>query len=148
MWTNSQTVVHNYGVSAGLTYRFLAGYTARGNVTYSKLKKSTNEDGLEDGFNTPEWMTNISIANENIYKNFGAGVTFKWQSGYYWQSFLVNANVDAYAVVDAQISYSFTKTNVRIKTGASNLFNHYYYSIAGGPHIGGFYYMTLTYGMK
>jgi len=148
MWTNSQTVVHNYGVSAGLTYRFLAGYTARGNVTYSKLKKSTNEDGLEDGFNTPEWMTNISIANENIYKNFGAGVTFKWQSGYYWQSFLVNANVDAYAVVDAQISYSFTKTNVRIKTGASNLFNHYYYSIAGGPHIGGFYYMTLAYGMK
>jgi iron complex outermembrane receptor protein len=148
MWTNSQTVVHNYGLSAGLTYRFLNGYTARGNVTYSKLKKSINEDGLEDGFNTPEWMTNISLGNENIYKNFGAGVTFRWQSKYLCQSFLVVANVPAYATVDAQISYLFTKANVRIKTGASNLLNHYYYSIAGGPSIGGFYYATLTYGLK
>ncbi|MBS1573951.1 MAG: TonB-dependent receptor plug domain-containing protein [Bacteroidetes bacterium] len=148
MWTNSKTVVHNYGISAGLTYRFFHGYTARGNVTYSKLKKSINEDGLEDGFNTPEWMTNISLGNENICKNFGAGATFRWQSKYLCQSFLVTANVPAYATVDAQISYTLRKVNMRIKTGASNLFNHYYYSIAGGPSIGGFYYVALIYGLK
>jgi outer membrane receptor protein involved in Fe transport len=148
MWTNSQTFVHNYGLSAGLIYRFMGGYTARGSATYSKLKKSVNEDGLEDGFNTPAWMTNISIANENIYRNFGAGITFRWQSKYLCQSFLVVADVPAYATVDAQVSYLFTKASVRIKTGASNIFNHYYYSIAGGPHIGGLYYVTLTYGLK
>jgi hypothetical protein len=122
--------------------------TARANVSYAKLKKSVNEDGLEDGFNTPEWMTNFTIANENIYKNFGAGLTVRWQTGYYWQSFLVNANVAAFTTVDAQVGYLLGKINTRIKAGASNLLNHYYYSIAGGPHIGGFYYLAVMYNLK
>jgi len=145
MWTNSQTVVHNYGFSAGLQYHFLH-YTASGNTSYSKLKKSVNEDGLEDGFNTPAWMVNASITNGNLFKNFGAGLSWKWQTGYYWQSFLVNANVAAYWTADAQLSYTFTKSNVLLKLGASNVFNRYYYSIAGGPQIGGFYYLSLVYG--
>ena len=148
MWTNSQTIVHNYGMSAGITYRFIKDYLLRTNVTYSKLKKSINEDGLEDGFNTPEWMTNATISNEKIYKTFGAAVTFRWQSKYLCQSFLVIADVPAYVTIDAQISYQFAKTNAGIKLGASNLFNHYYYSIAGGPHIGGFYYVTVTFHTK
>ena len=148
MWTNSQTIVHNYGFSAGLIYYLIHGFTIRANVSYTKLKKSVNEDGLEDGFNTPEWMTNISVANENIYKNFGAGITVRWQTGYYWQSFLVNTHVSAYTTADAQLSYLFAKANVRIKTGASSLLNHYYYSIGGGPQIGGFYYVTAIYGLK
>jgi iron complex outermembrane receptor protein len=148
MWTNSQTIVHNYGFSAGLVYHLAQGLIARGNISYSKLKKSVNEDGLEDGFNTPEWIANIFAGNENIYKNFGAGLTVRWQSGYYWQSFLVNGNVPSYTTVDAQLSYLFTKADVRVKTGASNLLNHYYYSIAGGPQIGGFYYATVSYGIK
>lgn len=148
MYTNSKTIVHNYGFSVGLVYRLAKGYTTRGNLSYAKLKKSVNEDGLEDGFNTPEWMTNISVANESIIKNLGAGITFRWQSKYKWLSFLVNADVPAYATVDLQVNYSFSKINSKIKVGASNLFNHYYYSIAGGPHIGGFYYTTFIYGIR
>ena len=148
MWTNSHTIVHNYGFSSGLTYRFMNFYTARANLSYSKLKKASNEDGLEDGFNTPEWITNFSLTNDQLYKNFGAGITVKWQSSYYWQSFLVNGQVDAYTVVDAQVTYRFSKLNTSIKAGTGNLLNHYYYSIAGGPHIGGFYYLTITYGLK
>lgn len=148
MWTNSQTVDHNYGFSAGLVYHLVHGFTANANVSYAKLKKSVYEDGLEDGFNTPEWMANVSFTNENIYKDFGAGITVRWQTGFYWQSFLVNANVAAYATVDAQLSYLFTKANVRLKTGASNLLNHYYYSIAGGPQIGGFYYAAVSCSVK
>jgi len=93
-------------------------------------------------------MTNATISNEKIYKTFGAAVTFRWQSKYLCQSFLVIADVPAYVTIDAQISYQFAKTNAGIKLGASNLFNHYYYSIAGGPHIGGFYYVTVTFHTK
>lgn len=148
MWTNSQTIVHNYGFSAGINWRLISHYVFGANATYSRLKKSINEDGLEDGFNTPEWMTNISISSDRIFNRFGAGVTYRWQSNYLCQSFLVVADVPAYATLDAQASYLFTKSNVRLKVGASNLFNHYYYSIAGGPHIGGFYYVTVSYHTK
>jgi len=148
MWTNSRTTVYNYGFTFGLTYDFGKGYRVNANTSFAKLQKSTNEDGLEDGFNTPQWMTNVGIYNENICKNFGAGVSWKWQDSYYWQSFLVNGNTPAYSVVDAQVTYSITSAKLRIKLGATNLLNHYYRSFLGGPQIGGMYYTTLTYGIK
>ncbi|HEX9508850.1 MAG TPA: TonB-dependent receptor [Puia sp.] len=147
MWTNSQTTVYNYGASLGVTYNS-DGYTANANSSYAKLQKSANEDGLEDGFNTPQWMVNLSIAREKIYKNAGAGITWRWQSGYYWQSFLVNGNVSAYSTLDAQVNYTFEKVRCKLKVGGSNLLNKYYYSFLGGPSIGGMYYVTVTYGMK
>jgi iron complex outermembrane receptor protein len=112
------------------------------------LQKSANEDGLEDGFNTPQWMVNFSLSNENIYKKLGAGIAFKWQSAYYWQSFLVTGNTPAYTNVDAQLSYVFTSINLKIKMGATNLLNRYYNSFLGGPSIGGLYYTTLTFGIQ
>lgn len=147
MWTNSQTEVNNYGGSLGLTYTE-KGYVANANVTYAKLKMSDKEDGLEDGFNTPSWTLNVSVAKERILKHAGAGISWKWQSSYYWQSFLVNGDVDAYSTVDAQVTYLFDKINCKAKLGASNLLNKYYYSFLGGPSIGGMYYLTLTYGIR
>ena len=147
MWTNSQTKVYNYGFSAGVTYSY-TGFMANINSTYSKLKNSANEDGLEDGFNTPQWMVNASVSKEGIFKHTGAGFTWKWQASYYWQSFLVNGTVPAYSTLDAQVHYTFEKAKLLLKAGAANLLNKYYYSILGGPSIGGMYYVTFTYGIK
>ena len=148
MWTNSQTLIDNYGFSLGLTGHLAKGYIARANTTFTKLRKSRNEDGLEDGFNTPNWIANFSVSNVNIYKNLGATVSYKWQNNYYWQSFLINGNVPAFSTVDAQLSYTFQKPGLKLKTGGNNVFNHYYYSILGGPQIGGLYYVTVSYGIK
>jgi iron complex outermembrane receptor protein len=145
MWTNSQTRVSNYGGSLGLTYT-ASGYTARGNMSYAKLNRSANEDGLEDGFNTPQWMVNASLAKEKIWKYLGGGMVWKWQSGYYWQSFLANGNVAAYSTLDAQVNYTFSKPDCKIMLGGSNVLNKYYYSFLGSPSIGAMYYLTLTYG--
>ncbi|HJT74269.1 MAG TPA: TonB-dependent receptor, partial [Chitinophaga sp.] len=147
MWTNSRTEVYNYGGSLGLTYT-THGYTANANTSYAKLRMSGKEDGLEDGFNTPAWMLNLSVAKERLWKQAGAGISWKWQSSYYWQSFLVNGNVPAYSSLDAQVSWNFSKLGCNAKLGASNLLNKYYYSFLGGPAIGGMYYLTLTYSVK
>ncbi|MVT12143.1 TonB-dependent receptor [Chitinophaga tropicalis] len=147
MWTNSQTEVYNYGGSLGLTYT-IHGYTANANTSYAKLRMSGKEDGLEDGFNTPAWMLNLSVAKERLWKQAGAGISWKWQSSYYWQSFLVNGDVPAYSSLDAQVSWNFSKLGCKAKLGASNLLNKYYYSFLGGPAIGGMYYLTLTYTVK
>ena len=148
MWTNSQTLIDNYGFSVGFTWQLIKGYIARANTTYTKLRKSKNEDGLEDGFNTPDWIANFSLSNAHIYKNLGASVSYKWRNNFLWQSFLINGHVPAFSTIDAQLSYTFPKQAIQLKTGGNNLLNHYYYSLLGGPQIGGFYYITLSYGLK
>ncbi|MEP7109683.1 MAG: TonB-dependent receptor [Ferruginibacter sp.] len=145
LWTNSKTTVYNYGASLGLKYSFPAGYLISANASYAKLDRKTGNDGLEDGFNTPQWITNISIFNDHIFNAIGAGITYKWQSSFYWQSFLVNGQVPSYGSLDVQASYQFAKPLIGLKIGATNILNHYYYSFLGGPYIGGFYYSTISY---
>lgn len=144
MWTNSKTRVYNYGFGARLKYDFTNGYVVDGKLSYARLTRTSTGDGLEDGFNTPQWMTSITVSKEQLFRRVGAAVVWSWQDSYYWQSFLVNGDVPAYSTLDAQINYRFRHLPLGIKLGASNLLNHYYSSFLGGPQIGGFYYTTLT----
>ncbi|MDQ6479969.1 TonB-dependent receptor domain-containing protein [Dyadobacter sp. LHD-138] len=144
VWTNSKSTVYNFGGSLGLSYKLFQKYMLTGNVSYAKLHRKTHDDALEDGFNTPQWITNLSYGGQNVIGRLGFNVTYKWQSKYYWQSFLVNGQVAAYGTVDAQVNYDLIRTKLNLKIGASNLTNHYYNSFLGGPAVGGFYYTTLT----
>ena len=148
LWTNSQSQVQNYGGSVGLRYELARGYLAGANATYTRLARTDNGDGLEDGFNTPRWAYNLSLGNENVCKHVGFGLNYRWQQGYYSQTFLVNGNVPAYHTLDAQLSYAVPAPNVRFKLGASNVLNQYYVSYFGGPSVGGLYYLAVTYALN
>lgn len=145
LWTNSKTIVHNYGAEIDLLYLINKRYSVFGNAGYQALKRTSDNDGLEDGFNTPQWMVNAGLKGVNVYRKLGFNVAFKYQSKYYWQSFLINGHVASVFNADAMLQYTFTRPALTIKAGATNLLNHYYYSMLGGPQIGGFYYTTLTY---
>ena len=147
LWTNSQSQVYNYGGSAGVRYNVAGGYLLGGNATYTRLDRTENGDGLEDGFNTPRWAYNLSVGNENAYRNFGFGLNFRHQVSYYSQTFLVNGDVPAYSNLDAQVSYQLPAAQVRLKLGASNVLNNYYVTYLGGPSVGGLYYLTVAYGL-
>lgn len=144
MWTNSKTVVYNYGGSAGLKFNLPHEFRLNGNVTYANLQKKTFNDGLEDGFNTPKWITNASLGNASVLKSFGFNLTHRWQSSFYWQSFLVNGNVSAFSTTDAQINYALRKLPVMIKAGGSNILNKRYHSFLGGPQIGSIFWTSIT----
>lgn len=148
IYTNSQSVVYNYGASLGLSYAITQQYAVSGNLSYAKLSRTDNGDGFEDGFNTPEWITNISFAGENVWRTLSFNVTYKRQSSFYWRSFLVNGDVKAYGSLDAQVSYNLADSKLGIKIGATNLTNTYYNSFLGGPSVGGLYYTTLTYQLQ
>lgn len=145
LWTNSKSKIYNYGSSLGLKYRFNKMFSALGNVTYSKLDRTDDKDGLEDGFNTPQIMVNGTVVAENFWKNLGASVTYRQQSKYDYVSFLVSGEVPAYWTIDAQVNYTFEKPGVIAKIGGTNFLNKPYYSILGGPQIGAFYYLSLTW---
>lgn len=145
MWTNSKTIAYNYGAGASVRYTLPASYTLATNVTFARLQRRSQNDGLEDGFNTPRWMINVSAGNTNVYRNIGFMITYRWQDSYYWQSFLVNGTTPAFQTVDAQLTKKFK--SLGLKVGGSNIFNHYYHSFLGGPAVGGFYYTSLTYNL-
>ena len=145
LWTNSQSQVYNYGGSLGLRYELAGGYLAGANTTYTRLDRTESADGLEDGFNTPRWAYNLSLGNENAYRNFGFGLNYRWQQRYFSQTFLVTGTVPSYGTLDAQISYAVPGPHLRLKLGASNVLNSYYVSYLGGPSVGGLYYRALTF---
>ncbi|GEN76901.1 TonB-dependent receptor [Chryseobacterium hagamense] len=147
MYTNSRSVVYNYGGSIGTNYFLGRHYQISGNISYAKLSRTDNNDGFEDGFNTPEWIANLSFGGTDIFDHLGFNLTYRRQSGFYWRSFLVNGEVAAYGTVDAQVNYDFFKEKLKVKIGATNLLNRPYYSFLGGPGIGGLYYTTLTYSL-
>lgn len=145
LWTNSKTIVRNYGASVGLRYRTKKGLVLAGNASFTQLDRKEANDGLEDGFNTPKWMTNVLISHDQLFKRWGAGLGYRYQSRFYYQSFLVNGEVPAIHVFDGQLTYAFANHKTDVKLGGTNLFNRYYYSILGGPQVGGFYYLMFTF---
>jgi iron complex outermembrane receptor protein len=145
LWTNAQSKVYNFGGSLGLRYELPGAYLAGANVTYTRLARTENGDGLEDGFNTPRWAYNLSLANENAYRNFGFGINYHWQQAYFSQTFLVTGNVAAYGSLDAQVTYTAPTPQLLFKLGASNVLNQYYRSYLGGPSVGGLYYLSITF---
>jgi iron complex outermembrane receptor protein len=144
LWTNSKTVSFNYGATLSVSYA-LAKYNVGSNFTFAKLARKDQSDGLEDGFNTPEWTYNIFFGTPNLYKTIGFNINFRQQAAYLWQSALATGNVDSYSTLDAQVSAAILNNKVNIKLGASNLLNSYYYSFIGGPSIGGVYYANVVY---
>ena len=143
VWTNSKSEVKTYGASFGFNYRLNAAWALTGNATYAKLDKSENDDGLEDGFNTPDWVFNVGVSSTKLANNWGAGINYRWQNTYYWQSFLVNDWVPAYGSLDAQVQYRFSSMPISIKLSGTNVLNQPYYSFVGGPQIGSMYMLTV-----
>jgi len=142
LWTNSKTIAHNYGGTLGVSWAFYKDYRVGGNLTMAKLARVSQNDGLEDGFNTPNWICNLSVGNDKLTRHWGFQANFRWQNSYLWQSSLATGQVNAYSTVDAHILYRPLIWHALIKLGATNLLNKYYYSFIGGPSIGGYYYTT------
>ena len=145
VWTNSKSEVNTYGASLGMNYQINSSWNLTGNTTYSKLDNAENTDGLEDGFNTPDWVFNLGISTTKLAKNWGAGLNYRWQNAFYWQSFLVDSWVPAYGSLDLQVQHRFPSLPISIKLSGSNILNQTYYSFAAGPQIGGMYLLTLIW---
>lgn len=144
LWTNSKTISRNYGGSAGLHYQFEKDLYFSGNFTFDKLSGTSQGDGLEGGFNTPAWHYNLILGFPLAQARLGFQVNFRQQAAFHWESALASGWVESYSSLDFQMSSKIFKGLGRIKIGATNALNQYYYSYLGGPAIGGYYYSSLT----
>ncbi len=145
LWTNSKSVISNYGFDVGLNYNFYKTYNIGANVAFAKLDQVSATDAFTPAFNTPEWITNLSFGNREVFKNTGFNVVWHWQDAFYWNSPLANGTVAAYNTIDAQVTYSIPQIGTSIKAGGTNIFNKYHVQYIGGPEIGGFYYVSFAF---
>jgi len=145
VYTNAKNKYDNYGSSLGLTYNFYKKFTISGNVNYNNISENKEKDVFVTGFNTPNWASNLSFGNREIAKNVGFNVVWKWQESFLWESPLVNGTVPAFNTFDAQVTLRVPKQKANVKVGASNIFNNNYVQYAGGPTLGGLYYVALTF---
>ncbi|WP_229311206.1 TonB-dependent receptor plug domain-containing protein [Larkinella soli] len=143
LWTNSRTTVFNYGAGLGLRYSFRGSWMVSGNATLARLSRKESGDGLEEAFNTPRWITNLSFGNSNLWRGLGVSVAYKHQSAFLWQSSLATGRVPAVHTVDAQAGYRLRSLRLDLKLGATNLLNRPYVTFVAGPSVGGFYYLTF-----
>jgi hypothetical protein len=145
VYTNAKNTYRNYGSSLGVTYNFYKKYTISGNVNYNRIKSNEANDIFVTGFNTPDWSTNLSFGNRQIAKNIGFNVVWRWQNAFLWESPLVTGDIAAYSTIDAQVTFKVPKAKASVKVGAADIFNHRYLQYAGGPTIGGLYYVAFTF---
>jgi outer membrane receptor protein involved in Fe transport len=144
VYTNAKNKYNNYGSALGATYNFYKKFTVAGNVSYNKIKANTDNDIFVTGFNTPEWSTNLSFGNREVVKNISFSAVYKWQKEFLWESPLVTGTIAEINTVDAQVTYKLPKQKASVKAGATNIFNKRYLQYAGGPTIGGIYYVAIT----
>jgi iron complex outermembrane recepter protein len=146
MWTNSKSLYENYGLSAGLSYNAYKKLVLSGNYSHAALVKTDNRDkGLETAFNTPAHILNLTLSDREVMTNLGYSLSYRWQSAFDWNSPLANGRVGSYYTLDAQVTVKIPNKTLSIKSGGTNLLNQRYTQYVGGPEIGAFYYIALTF---
>lgn len=144
VYTNAKNQYTNYGSSLAITYNFYRKYILSGNVNLNKMKGGNSNDIFATAFNTPSWSSYLSFGNREVVKNFGFNLVWRWQDSFLWESPLVTGGIEVYNTLDAQVNLRIPKNKATLKLGATDLLNHRYIQYAGGPSIGGLYYLTIT----
>jgi iron complex outermembrane receptor protein len=144
VYTNAKNTYRNYGSALGLTYNFFKKYILSGNLNFNRMKANKVNDIFVTGFNTPQWSSNISFGNREVVKNIGFNIVWRWQDAFLWESPLVTGNIESYSTLDAQVSFHLPKLNSTIKAGGADILNKRYIQYAGGPTLGGLYYVAVT----
>ncbi|TZF83148.1 TonB-dependent receptor plug domain-containing protein [Pedobacter sp. BS3] len=142
MSANSTEKVITHGWGLGLEYK-LGKFTWSGNVSHDKLTGLPKQ--FLNMYNTPEYRFNIGIRNEQLLKNIGFNVVYRWQDQFRWLSTFVEGQVPAYGSLDGQLSFKLPQYQSVVKIGGSNLLNRYYRTSYGNPAIGAAYYVSLVF---
>ena len=144
-YTNSDATVNSYGAAIGANTKVFNGFEVGGSYTYSKLDfdQAANPD-FRTNFNTPEHKVKASFGKENLIKNLGFNVAWRWSDDYEWQASFGDGAVPAYHTVDAQLNYKIPSLKTAFKVGATNLLGDEYFTAFGTGFIGSMYYASIT----
>ncbi len=144
VYTNSKADISSYGATLGVSTK-LNKFDVGVNYTYAKFNfDQASDPDYEAGFNTPEHKVKVSLGSEDLFKNFGFGINYRYQTEYLWQATFADAMVPARSVFDAQINYKVPSIKSEFKVGGSNIGGKDYIVAPGTGMIGSQYFISWT----
>ncbi|MET2985869.1 TonB-dependent receptor [Aureibaculum conchae] len=144
-YTNSKAPVSSYGGSIGLTAKIFGNFELGGSYTYAKL--DFDKDKYPDfttNFNTPEHKFKATFGNNELFKNVGFNVAYRFSDDYYWEATFGNGVVPEFHTLDAQINFRVPSMKSTFKLGGTNLLGDEYFTAYGTGFIGSQYYLSWT----
>ncbi|HEY5750620.1 MAG TPA: TonB-dependent receptor [Chryseolinea sp.] len=148
LYTNASERVTSQGATLGFTYLLPRNYTLGANGTWADFNLRNANPNDIPAFNTPKYRTTVTFGNTEIAKNIGFNVAWRWQDTFEWTSTfnqLRPGTINAYSIVDAQVSYKMSPIKSIVKLGANNVFNNQVYQAYGSPSIGAVYYVSIVF---
>ena len=144
-YTNSDADVNSYGASLGLSMKVLGNFDLGGSYTYTKLDFDRGPfPDLQLNFNTPEHKFKASFGNEELFKNFGFNVSYRFSDDYFWEATYAEGIVPEFHNLDAQINYTVPSIKSTFKVGGTNILGDEYFTAVGTGLIGSMYYVSWT----
>lgn len=145
---NSSDKINVDGIEVGGSVVLPRGYLVSGNLTW--IHSDILPGQQVPGIRTPPLKSNISISNQNLLRQLGFMINWRWTDAIHnWSNvsdqYSIDNDLPACSIIDAQISYRIPKAATSIKAGASNLLNVYHQDYAQGIAVGGIYYISLLY---
>ncbi|MDQ3844925.1 MAG: TonB-dependent receptor, partial [Bacteroidota bacterium] len=154
---NSNQNVKAYGWGVTIEYQLPMRFIIYGNVYSDKLViDSGNGNNVVSSkerevqfpgifFNTPDYRFNLGVRNENVYRNIGFNVIYKWQSENYYEGTFISGTLPSFGWLDAQVTYKVPKSKSMVRIGGTNILNNYQRTAYGNPYVGGLYYVSYGY---
>ena len=88
------------------------------------------------------------FGNSKVTERLGFNVAWHWQSAFDWYGTFNGLNpgrIEAYNLLDAQVSYHLPAMKTTIKLGGANITNKYVVQAYGSPAVGALYYVSLNF---
>ncbi|MCS7189881.1 MAG: TonB-dependent receptor, partial [Bacteroidia bacterium] len=95
-------------------------------------------------FNTPPHRVNAGLSLQNA-KRWSAQLWYQWTHAHRYEYVTYFKIIPTYTLLHAQVSYKIPRWHSEIRLGAQNLLNFYHIEVAGGPRIGGLYYLQYSF---
>ena len=148
LYTNSSEKVAAEGFGAGLKYLYQGGYELNVNTTFSLFRPGKANINNIAPFNTPQVSANLVFSRVAKEEGFGFAIAWHYQSAFDWYGTLNRlrpGRIEAYSLVDAQVSRKFTRHGLNVKLGGSNVLNKQICQTFGSPTIGAVYYVSFLF---
>ena len=148
LYTNAADRVSTQGIGLGASYVLPNNYRLNGNVSWADFNLRDANPNNIPGFNTPTWKTNVTLSNAKLTNRIGFSAAWHWQSAFDWYGTFTTplpGRINAYGLLDAQVSYKLPALKTMVKVGGSNITNQYIMQAFGSPAVGGLYYVSLTF---
>ena len=144
-YTNAEAKVNSYGASIGLNLKVLGNFDLGGSYTYSKLDFDREKyPNFVTNFNTPEHKFKATFGNDELVKNVGFNVAYRFSDDYYWEATFGDGLVPEFHVLDAQVNFRIPSLKSTLKVGGTNLLGEEYFTAYGTGNIGSMYYVSWT----